>query len=156
MRSFRMETTPPSLMAGKSIPTDYPAPSGHDRGQGPGHGADARGSSAGHTTELLLEPLFDLAWYMDGELIPITKKPGEQAWIHRPPEQCANGHPRTPASGSYAEGWFACGCSGAHLAATMRGRGTTHVQCTTCGAVTLVPACTNPTLKVGWVASHGG
>lgn len=90
---------------------------------------------------------------MDDDLVPVRDNHGQTQWVTRPPERCANGHPWAPASGTYTEGWYACGCDAAEAADERPGHST--YRCKTCGAVTLVPACTDPTLKVGWAASHG-
>jgi hypothetical protein len=74
-------------------------------------------------------------------------------WVTRPPERCANGHPWAPASGTYRESWFSCWCDGAQDDDDRPGH--TEYVCKTCGAVTLVPTCTDPTAKTGWAASHG-
>jgi hypothetical protein len=67
----------------------------------------------------------------------------EGGWVIRPPEQWANGHPWAPASGTYSESWFSCWCDGAQDDPDRPGY--TQYKCKTCGAVTLVPACTDPT-----------
>ncbi len=85
-----------------------------------------------------------------GEMIQL---PGG-GWVTRPPERCANGHPWAPASLSYRESWFSCWCDGARDDDDDR-PGHTQYVCKACGAVTLVPRCTDPTKKTGWAASHG-
>jgi len=77
------------------------------------------------------------------------------SWVTRPPEHCANGHPFRPGDiRTYSEAWFGCWCDGAQSRDKRPGH--TQYTCKRCDAVTLVPACTDPSLKVGWAASHGG
>jgi hypothetical protein len=92
-----------------------------------------------------------------GDMIPITDNEGLTTWVTRPPERCPNGHPFRPGDGArtYAEGWYACGCAGAEDDNDGRPGHNTY-RCKRCDAVTLLPECTDPSLKVGWAAAHGG
>jgi hypothetical protein len=91
----------------------------------------------------------------DADLIQIMDKHGQTVWVHRPPPACSNGHVFRPGDGAatYAEGWHSCWCDGAQRSDGRPGH--TSFTCKRCGAVTLVPECTDPSLKVGWAASHG-
>jgi hypothetical protein len=89
----------------------------------------------------------------DGDLIPITNQHGRTVWVTQPPERCTNGHPWAPPGRGYAEGWFSCWCDGAQAREARPGH--SRYECKQCRAVTLVPPCTDPTLKVGWAAHHG-
>jgi hypothetical protein len=89
-----------------------------------------------------------------GDLIPITGPDGVTGWVHEPPEQCPNGHPWAPGQRAYAQGWYGCYCDGAHSSGEPR-PGHLEFTCKTCAAVVPVPACTDPTQKTGWAASHG-
>jgi hypothetical protein len=91
----------------------------------------------------------------EGDLIPITGADGLTAWVHEPPEQCPNRHPWKAASGAYRQSWFGCWCDGAQDTDDPR-PGHLEFACKTCDETVLVPACTNPSLKIGWAASHGG
>jgi hypothetical protein len=90
----------------------------------------------------------------DDDMIQITNKNGQTAWITRPPATCPRGHPFHPGDIlTYSEAWYACGCESAQNRDARPGH--TRYTCKTCGAATDVPACTDPSLKVGWAASHG-
>ena len=90
----------------------------------------------------------------EDDMIPIVNKAGLTEWVTRPPDACPNGHPfRAGDVKTYSEGWYACGCEAAEAADERPGH--SSYRCKACGAVTLVPACTDPTMKVGWAASHG-
>lgn len=90
------------------------------------------------------------------ELVWITTKDGVLVWVKRPPPACPNGHSLRPDdhATTYGEGWFACWCDGAHSGGNdLPGHST--FACKRCGVVTLLPECTDPSMKVGWAASHG-
>jgi hypothetical protein len=88
------------------------------------------------------------------DLIHITDNRGQTAWVHRPPGHCPNGHPFRPGDiQTYAESWFSCWCDNAQAAGERPGHNS--YRCKTCDAVTLVPECSDPTMKTGWAASHG-
>jgi hypothetical protein len=89
-----------------------------------------------------------------GELIPITDTDGLTVWVHEPPGQCPNGHPWAPGQRAYAQGWFGCWCDAAQARGPRR-PGHLEFTCKECGGIVLVPACTDPTAKTGWAASHG-
>lgn len=75
-------------------------------------------------------------------------------WVTRPPAACPNGHPFRPGDiRTYAEERFSCWCDAAQAASERPGHHS--YRCKTCTAITLVPECTDPTLKTGWAASHG-
>jgi hypothetical protein len=64
-----------------------------------------------------------------------------------------NGHPcRSGDITTYGQGGFACCCDGARSDDGHAFHNT--CTCKTCGAVTLVPPCTDPGAVVGWGASH--
>jgi hypothetical protein len=90
----------------------------------------------------------------DDDMVQITNKDGLTVWVTRPPAACPHGHPfRVGDVTTYQEAWFACGCDGARR---RDGRpGHTQYTCKRCRAATNVPECTDPTLKIGWAASHG-
>jgi hypothetical protein len=89
------------------------------------------------------------------DMIQITNKDGLTVWVTRPPAACPRGHPfRAGDITTYSEAWCACGCAAA--AAADERPGHSSYPCKTCGAVTLVPECTDPTPKIGWAPSHGG
>jgi hypothetical protein len=90
----------------------------------------------------------------DHDLVPVQDQQGRTVWVTRPPEHCANGHPFRPGDiTTYGEGGFACWCDGARSDDDGRAFHNTYT-CQTCGAVTLVPPCTDPGAAVGWGASH--
>jgi hypothetical protein len=92
---------------------------------------------------------------MGGDLIPIIDKRGQVVWVNRPPPACPNGHQLLPGddAATYAEGWFGCWCDGAQDSDGRPGHVT--FTCKRCGAVTLVPECTDPAQKNGWAGNHG-
>ena len=84
---------------------------------------------------------------------PVTDEDPLTVWVHEPPEQCPNGHPWTAAIRAYRESWYGCWCSNAEVDGDPRPG---HLEFTdkTCSAIVLVPTCSEPSLKVGWAASH--
>jgi hypothetical protein len=89
----------------------------------------------------------------DPELIPITDEDGLTYWIRQPPLACPNGHPfRAGDITTYSEAWYACNCDAAQNSGKRPGH--TSYTCKRCGATTDVPACTDPSARVGWAAAH--
>jgi hypothetical protein len=81
-------------------------------------------------------------------------KDGQPVWVHRPPHACPNGHVFRAGDNAttYGQGWYGCWCDGAQCRDARPGHVT--FTCKSCGTMTLMPECTNPSQKIGWAASH--
>ena len=89
------------------------------------------------------------------DMIPIVDDDGLTVWVTRPPDACPRGHQlRAGDITTYAEGLYACACPAAEAADERPAH--SSYRCRTCAAVTLVPECTDPAMRVGWAASHSG